>query len=117
MGMDLNSTSKSKNSRFLRKLFKSPGRGQVWFGYEGEEGHGQTRLAFYAYCDNAKTQHEVAKKLREKLRGKLKGSPIKAEERDGNYYNATVKTHSNSLRSDVDWFCTVFAALGLNLVS
>ena len=117
MGVDLNRTSKSKNSRLVGKLFKSPAHGQIWFGYEGEEGHRRTILAFYAYCDKAATQQQVAKKLREKLRGQLKTFRIKEEQPEKNYYSVTVRTHSNALHNDVDWFCSVFEALGLKLIA
>ena len=86
-------------------------------GYEGDEGEHSTKLALYVYCDSTQGQQKVAERLRKKLKGKLKIFHIDKEERDKKYFNVAVRTHSNSLPSDVAWFLTVFRALGLEVTS
>jgi hypothetical protein len=115
LGVDLMQAPKSANSNSLKKFVKPPARWQLWIGYEGEEGDGRTKLAFYIYCGNTPDQEKIAKRLREKLKGKLRDFRIKTEDRDKNYFNVTVKADSNSLESDVRWFCLVCKALDLKL--
>lgn len=119
LGLDLMQAPKSTNSNSLKKFIKPPARFQLWIGYEGEEGDGRTKLALYIYCRNAPDQEKLVKRLRGNLKGtgKLRDFRIKAEEREKNYFSVTVKTDSNSLESDVDWFCSVCKALGLELRS
>ncbi len=117
LGLDLIQAPTSANSNSLKKFIKPPTRYQLWIGYEGEEGEGRTKLAFHIHSGNAPDQEKVAKRLREKLKGKLRDFRIKAEERDKNWFVVTVKTDSNSLESDAGWFCSVCEALGLKLRS
>lgn len=116
LGVELKHTSKSENSKTLRKLVEAPARAQAWLGYEGEEGEGRTELSLYVYCVSNPEQCRVAKALRAKLKGRSKDFQITEEERDKRYFNVKVSTSSNSFKNDAHWFGTVLEGFGLKLI-
>lgn len=109
LGVDLYS-NKSFNSKRLAELVRPPRRWVAWFGYEGPESVVPT-LSVWLYPKSANCQKNVA----HRLSGRTQKWKIDECPKEGSYYAVAVTANTRETKCHLNWFCSVFEALGLKL--
>ena len=102
--------AETQNAQKLAKVLDSPTGRLAWFGYEGSDDQ-PFELGVWFYCGSKKRAQKLAHSLSRGRRPWRVDDPFE----DGGAFVARPNTHKHSLKSDCDWFCDVFRALGVKI--